>query len=772
MSLGTNAQQYGRRRQGMRKKDKIKFSAGLAALGLSLVMAGCSKGEQPQESNAEAAQETESGDVQAEWEDADMQTLRYAFDRDFGGRAGVCVPMAALGDEGRMNLVKSQFNSVTMENEMKPESLLGSSPNIGEDGFPVLDFTVSDMILKEIKAYNDTVGKHEKKISVRGHVLVWHSQTPEWFFHEDYDENKPYVSKDVMLGRMENYIRQVMEHYDGADSEFKGMIYAWDVVNEAVNDSDGGMRTDSSWFKVFYSFDYVEQAFVYANKYAPADVKLFYNDYNDTNAKKADGICALIEQIKANPEARIDGMGMQGHYDMNFSASEFEESAKKYAALVDEIQITELDMKSSTDYDGTNQEEEYQKQAYVYKSLYDTVIRLKNEENIPITAIVFWGTDDGNSWLQDANSVGGSADGTRAQCPLLFDASYEKKPAFWAFVDAAQLKPVIQKLQVSHMEDYEGVVETVYGDGETEVKFQPIWNENGLGIRVMVEDETDDGEDSVTVYAGIKNESEGMEDVLVNTVSRAEGTLTDKGYEAVVLIEDEGLEAFEEIEFDIRVNDGGRLLSWNDTNNDQDNSRESYGRLVLKPFATICRGTATVDGVEEDEWEKAQELELTVATKEGGQPEASATAKALWDEDALYVFVKVTDPNLDVSGSEVHTRDSVEVFVDEKNDKADGYKTDDKQYRVNCENVHSFNGSTCKEDYIVSETVKTADGYMVELAIQWTEIEVQPGTLIGFEVQVNDCKGGARLGMLNWYDTTNTCWSSPASYGTARLVEK
>ncbi len=753
----------------MRKKGKsMKLSAGLAVLGLSLAMAGCS--QKGQAADNEGSQGIEGG-IQQEWGEEDKQTLRYAFDRDFGGKAGVCVPMAALEDETRMNLVESQFNSVTMENEMKPESLLGSSPNIGEDDFPVLDFTASDTILKQIKKYNDSVGMDGKKISVRGHVLVWHSQTPEWFFHEDYKEDKPYVSKDVMLARMENYIMQVMEHYDGADSEFKGMIYAWDVVNEAVNDTDGGMRTDSSWFRVFYNFDYVEQAFVYANQYAPKNVKLFYNDYNDTNAKKADGICTLIQKIQANPEARIDGMGMQGHYDMNFSASEFEESAKKYAALVDEIQITELDLKSSTDYDGTATEEEYQKQAYVYKSLYDTVIRLKNEEIIPSTAIVFWGTDDGNSWLQDANSVGGSADGTRAQCPLLYDADYEKKPAFWAFVDATQLKPLIQNLQVSHMDDYEGVTETVYGDEDTKVKFQPIWNEKGLGIRIQVEDKQADDDDSVTVYAGIKAEDKGMEDIQTSTVSRADGTSSDKGYEATVFFDQKNLEAFEEIAFDIRVNDGGKLLSWNDTNNNQDNSNESYGNLVLKPFATIYKGTVNVDGVEEGEWEKAQELELTVVGTENGQPEASARAKALWDEHALYVLVKVTDPNLDVSGSEVHTKDSVEVFVDENNDKAESYQTDDKQYRVNCENVHSFNGSMCKEDYITSETVKTEDGYMVEMAIEWSEVQVQPDMLIGFEVQVNDCKAGERLGVLNWYDTTNTCWSSPASYGTARLAE-
>ncbi|MCX4322118.1 MAG: endo-1,4-beta-xylanase [Lachnospiraceae bacterium] len=374
-----------------------------------------------------------------EWDAEDEETLRYAFAKEFGGRAGVCVPMAALSDAARMEIVKGQFNSVTMENEMKPDTFLGNKPNIGEDGFPVLSFTVPDMMLKEIKAYNDTAGNDGRKIMVRGHVLVWHSQTPEWFFHEEYNVDKPYVDQETMLARMESYIKQVMEHYEGADSEYQGMIYAWDVVNEAVNDTDGGMRTDSSWFRVFNSSDFVEQAFVYANRYAPAHIKLFYNDYNDTNPKKADGICRLIEQIKANPEARIDGMGMQGHYDMDFSDVLFKQAAKKYAAVVDEIQITELDLKASRGFDGENTEEEYQKQAEVYKSLYDAVKSLK-QEDVPITAIVFWGTDDRHSWLQSANAAGGSADGTRVQCPLLFDKDYEKKPAFWAFVDDSKLE--------------------------------------------------------------------------------------------------------------------------------------------------------------------------------------------------------------------------------------------------------------------------------------------------------------------------------------------
>lgn len=439
---------------------KNRFFTKLALAGIAFVIVGCGASGKTQDGSAETAEtrevdnavqgqeaETEQEPAQEtvqdpqawEWDAEDEQTLRYAFANEFGGRAGVCVPMAALSDEARMGLVKGQFNSVTMENEMKPETLLGNKPNIGEDGFPILGFTVPDMMLKEIKAYNDTAGMDGRKIMVRGHVLVWHSQTPEWFFHEEYNVDKPYVDKQTMLARMENYIKQVMEHYEGADSEYQGMIYAWDVVNEAVNDTDGGMRTDSSWFRVFNSPDFVEWAFVYANQYAPAHIKLFYNDYNDINPKKADGICKLIEQIKSNPEARIDGMGMQGHYDMNFSDVLFKQSAKKYAAVVDEIQITELDLKASSGFDGTDMEEEYRKQAEVYKSLYDAVKSLK-QEGVPITAIVFWGTDDRHSWLQSANAAGGSADGTRVQCPLLFDKDYQPKPAFWAFVDESKLE--------------------------------------------------------------------------------------------------------------------------------------------------------------------------------------------------------------------------------------------------------------------------------------------------------------------------------------------
>ena len=212
-------------------------------------------------------------------------------------------------------------------------------------------------------------------------------------------------------------------------------------------------------------------------------------------------------------------------------------------------------------------------------------------------------------------------------------------------------------------------------------------------------------------------------------------------------------------------------MSWNDTSNCQDEGSDHYGRLILKPFVNISKGTVNIDGGEDDVWKDAEEIPLTLVTSEGGQPEGSAVGKALWDEKALYIWMEVSDPNPDVSGSEVHTQDSIEVFVDEANSKTEAYGDVHKQYRVNYENEHSFNGPKCVEDNITSVVTKTDKGYIAEIAVLWTEIEPQDGTNIGFELQINDCKDGSRLGMLNWYDSTNTCWSTPASFGTARLIQ-
>lgn len=684
-----------------------------------------------------------------------------------GAMAGVCVPAAALSDDARMALVGKHFNSVTCENEMKPESILGSSPrktDANELGVE-LNFGAADAVADAILAYNAANGTD---IKMRGHVLVWHSQTPEWFFHEEFDASKALVSKETMIERMDQYIKLVLEHFYAPDSKYKDLIYAWDVVNEAIDDGTNKVRKEQAWYQIFPEDDsFICQAFVSANKYAPENVKLFYNDYNDTKGGKVKGICSLITNIKATEGARIDGMGMQGHYDMGSpSVNELENAIRAYADLVDEIQVTELDIKSSMKYDGTDatKEEEYTNEGYRYKEIYDTFCRMKEELGINVSAMVFWGTDDGHSWLNSSNAVGGSADGVHKQCPLLFDADYQAKPAYWGIVDPSQLASNVKTVLSTTLPISEYTFE------DSTVKFVPTWSASGLNVKVHVDDATDDDTDAVTLYVDFSNARDAQPNDAIEavTISRSEATAVDGGYEAEFTIAKDGLKISDEVAFDVAVVNGTETISYNDKKNTQEKSSKYYAKMLLKPAMEIHKGTVSVGDTLDAAWEQVEEVPLEVIT---GSIEASATGKVLWDEENLYVLMNVKDPTIDLTAEADHEKDSVEIFIDENNGKTDALDGDDKQYRVNAENVQTFNGESCVESNITSKVITTDDGYVVVAAIKWTSLKPSADTCIGFDMQINDGKGGARLGTANWYDASGSGWSQSAAFGTAKLVE-
>lgn len=397
----------------------------------------------------------------------DVEPLQEAIvdDTKEGFIVGTTMSVNDLTDAKVLALISKHFNAITPGNALKPDAIFNYSndrcPGTETIVFngetmtvPVTDFSRAERVLNQVLAWN--AENPDKPIRVRGHVLVWHSQTPEWFFHEDYDASKAYVSKEEMNRRLEWYIMTVLQHFTGGDSPYKDLFYGWDVVNEAVSDRDG-YRTDaenpgeslsqsthgsnSSWWHVYESNEYIINAFRYANKYAPASVKLYYNDYNEFYSVKRESIVTLLKDVKAAEGTRIDGMGMQGHYDTTTpDAAAFEAAVRAYAAVVDSVQITEWDLKSSDGYDGTDaaKRDEYIRQARSYLSIYNAVKKLRGE-GINIDGIVIWGTIDKNSWLHSYAGVGGSADGTRPQCPLLFDDDYMVKPAYWAFVDPARI---------------------------------------------------------------------------------------------------------------------------------------------------------------------------------------------------------------------------------------------------------------------------------------------------------------------------------------------
>lgn len=421
----------------------------------------------PKESDEETL--TDETTVTEETEEAkEVPVLKEAVTKNMGCRIGAAVTEAELNDPKVWEIVTTHFNAVTFGNELKPDALADYSvdkcPGTEEAELngeiivvPKLNYSRAERMLDKIYEWN---AEHpEDKILVKGHVLVWHSQTPEWFFHEDYDKKKDYVNKAVMDKRLEWYIRTVLEHFVGENSKYRDCFYAWDVVNEACSDNGTKYRTDtensgeplslsrhgsnSSWWHIYESNEYIINAFVYANKYAPEWLELYYNDYNETETLKMNQILELLAQLKEKEGApgegtRITGMGMQGHYSMTYPGFDRVEYAiKKYAEVVGKVNISELDLKARDGYDGSDEmkPEEYEKQYARYKILYTVMKNQNAADDIEVTGITFWGTVDHYSWLQSTSNVGGGSSKKLPQCPLLFDENYEAKPCFYAFVE-------------------------------------------------------------------------------------------------------------------------------------------------------------------------------------------------------------------------------------------------------------------------------------------------------------------------------------------------
>lgn len=719
-----------------------------------------------------------------------------------GSIAGTAIMSSEIKDDTLMELVEKHFNAVTFGNELKPDALfnylLDSSIKTKKINFndselevPVvndagdsLDFSRADAMVDKILEWNNA--HPDQKIRIRGHVLVWHSQTQEWFFHENYDITKPYVNKETMNRRLEWFISSVFDHYFGeaANGKYDGLFYGWDVVNEAVIGNT--YRTDkvsaaeslseirhgnnSSWWHVYESNEFIINAFKYANKYAPNDVELYYNDFGETDNTKCEGIVKLINDVKSADGTRLDAFGMQAHYNVDgFSAAQFKSVTKKYAQAAGKVQLTELDFKASSTYDGTaaTKESEYTKMAYCHKNLYEAIKALK-EEGANVSGITVWGVIEPNSWLHSQSDLGGGASGS-AQCPLLFDGNYKAKPAYWAYVDATKLQPAIQKVTITEAKDGNIAGETYTIDqGEVQAEFIPVWDADGLTVQVKVKDTTVNDADAVTVYVDPENSASDIKPHKV-TVARTAAAAIAGGYQATVKVSMKGLKVAQQISLDVVVNNDGETGSFNDLTGKQESSSKYYAVATMKPgIEKIPYGTISVDADADAAWGNAVNIPLTI--NKGS--EASANAKVLWDDDNLYVYATVKDAALDKTGAQTHEQDSLEVFIDEDNGKTASYGEDDKQYRINYENEQSFNGKKCLAENVKSATKTIDGGYVVEAAFKWTDIKPANGTKIGLEFQINDAKDGKRIGTLSWYDETGMGWSGSNVYGTVELTGK
>ncbi|MCH5264799.1 MAG: endo-1,4-beta-xylanase [Lachnospiraceae bacterium] len=317
---------------------------------------------------------------------------------------GSSTDTAAIRHEGMAKILKTHFNSTTLSNLMKPMYLLDESAcreAAARDGEDVTEVDVKfDTCEESLRFCRDN------NISMRGHVLVWHDQTPEWFFKKGYDADNEYVSKEVMEKRMENYIKNVLEY---CQTNYPGVIYCWDVVNECVDfanpdTTDGwSCRTmfngkTTHWYQTM-GIDYVYKAFEYARKYADPEVKLIYNDFNVFQPAKRDSICTLLRILKK--KGIIDGVGLQPTVLLSYpsqlkgdSDDSFETCLRAYGATGLDIQVTELSFEIPSSMERS--EANLKRQADRYQEMYELLLAMDDDNGGPchITSVSVFGICD------------------------------------------------------------------------------------------------------------------------------------------------------------------------------------------------------------------------------------------------------------------------------------------------------------------------------------------------------------------------------------------
>ncbi len=344
-----------------------------------------------------------------------------------------------LADETILGFIKQHFNSITLEDEMKPSSVLGNSvkkislqeaenkgyvipDNYPEDVVPQLNFDTLDKVLEICQ---------KEGLKMRAHTLQWHQQMRPWFFAENYSGSTA-TTPEVMDARTVFYIKTVMKHVMDKEKELSGgngtLIYAWDVTNEYIHRTNN--PDDMSWMDVYGDMGlkpaYVKLAYQTAygmlKEYGVQDsVHLFYNDYNTYHC--ADDIIELIEFInEGEPEKLCRGIGMQSHIDVgNPTVERYAETVDAFLETGLELQVTELDVGSANVTD--------EEQAAYVKEWMEMLIRkhMNRDKAVSpkgITGVTIWGLYDSASWKADAR-------------PLFLTSIYEAKPSFDALIEAA-----------------------------------------------------------------------------------------------------------------------------------------------------------------------------------------------------------------------------------------------------------------------------------------------------------------------------------------------
>ncbi len=326
---------------------------------------------------------------------------------------GVALNQRNVSDDAQKALVVKQFNSVTAENDWKPGEI---HPKEG-----VWNFERADKIADFCR---------QNGIKMRGHCLCWHSQFADWMFTDA--KGKP-VTKEVFYERLRDHIQTIMKRY-------KDVVYAWDVVNEAMADDGGGPRwgfgrpgQEPSPYRQSRHFqlcgdEFIAKAFQFAREADP-DVLLFYNDYSCVDEGKRERIYNMVKKMK-DAGVPIDGIGMQGHYNIYFPSEEqLEKAIVRFKEIVKHIHITELDLRMNNESGGQlmfSRGEAKPMPAYMstlQTDQYARLFKMFRKHADVIDNVTFWNLGDKDSWLGVNNH------------PLPFDENYRPKACFRAIRD-------------------------------------------------------------------------------------------------------------------------------------------------------------------------------------------------------------------------------------------------------------------------------------------------------------------------------------------------
>ena len=298
---------------------------------------------------------------------------------EWGMKAGTCINPAYLKAPYE-DILRKQFDSVTLENHLKPDHTLDPDASRADGRLTV---TFSDETRELLDWCKDN------GMQVRAHTLIWYMGTPEWIFHENFAEEGPNVGREELLERMEDYIRGFFEAL--AAGGWSDLVYCIDVVNEAVI-APGTLR--SFPWKDIIGEDYLWYAYHYARKYAPKHIRLCYNDFDLET--KTDRVIELVNSLK-EPDGTplVDIVGQQGHYGAYSNLDVLPRALERiYRETGREIQVTELDV--SVSKKGTQRELKLQGQFY-YRFVQG--LRTLREKGVPVTGLTFWGFADALSWM-------------------------------------------------------------------------------------------------------------------------------------------------------------------------------------------------------------------------------------------------------------------------------------------------------------------------------------------------------------------------------------